>query len=59
MIQTFNKISAMLKMGKWNKPILIKSLTPPSQTLSIKFPNAHAKKNPRKIQPTFFLQYKR
>jgi hypothetical protein len=55
MIQIFKKISAVLKIGKLNTPMFIKSLTPPSHTLSIRFPKVPAKKNPRKIRQIFLF----
>ena len=55
-IHTFNKISATLKIGKLNKLILIKSLTPPSRILSMRLPSVPAMKNQRKIRQIFLLQ---
>lgn len=57
MIQIFNNISATLKIGKSNICMLIKSLTPPSQILSIKLPNVPAKKNAIGIRKICFWVY--
>ena len=54
-IPIFNKMSAMLKIGKLNKLILIKSLTPPSRILSTKFQIVPAMKNQRKIRHIFLF----
>lgn len=59
MIPMLSKISAILKIGKLKSVILIKSLTPPSRILSIRFPNVHAMKNPRKIRQIFLLRNSR
>lgn len=55
MTQVFNKISAILNIGKLNTLIFIKSLTPHSRTLSMRFQIVPAIKNQRNIRHIFLL----
>lgn len=51
----FSMMSAKLKIGKLKSHILIKSLTPPYNILSMRFPIVPAIKNMVIIRPIFFV----
>ena len=48
-------MSAKLKIGKFNMPILIKSLTPPKKILSITFPKVPPMSNAAIVRLIFLL----